>query len=1049
VTRSYESGWIAWFARNPVAANLLMVFILAAGATSLAQMRVEGFPTLPPNSISIDIPNQSSTAQDADEAIAQKVESALNGTEGIKQVVSKSTRDHVELTVNMTEGFDINRLLSEIKTRVDGIDDFPPNAEKPVIRKEEEREYVITIHVTGSADFADLLSTAERLHKQLLADPEVRYVHLNGERSSEVEVTISEAKLSAMDMTLADVAEQVNSFSSSSGRSELFDENGTLAINGSSQGRYISDFLTIPLLSQPDGAIVRLGDVAQVTERYVRGDVLSTFNGKPTVTLELESDNRTHILRVAEAAREIVEQFRSQSKPVAVDIVPWYDSSDYVRSRLGLMVENGVIGMFLVFLILALLLNFKVAFWVAIGLPVAIAGALLLMGGVGFGMTLNELTTFGFIIAFGIVVDDAVVVGESIYSSGRGNTIDVDSAISGAKRVATPVIFGVLTTIVAFFALTLIEGEMGKLFSQFAFVVAFCLIFSLVESLWVLPAHLVDTKPPPLKTRKLNAIRLQLLGAASRRLEIFIRKGFGPALVRLIYYRYGVVAIALAVGVASFGLVSSGKVRTVFFPEIPGDIASASLWLYADAGYGLRDLAAQEIESAAHKANAALREEHDLEESLIKSIYTNGGNATSASIEVELSAREQRPISSDEFARKWEEMTPLMEGVETTEYITSWERSPDIEILLQARGLEELESANAVLLDKLNSLSAVDNIATTLGASQPQLKLSVNALGNALGLSGEDLTTHAQYVADGYELQRFQREGKSIRVVLRRPGDRIEHAAAIADSRIQTPNGGAVPLELIADLKSGYVVDTITRVGSSPTASTSIDVDKQVTSPDDFLGLLEDSIIPSILADYPEVQVFFDGEVEDQKSTGRSLIWIAILVLTAIYILLAIPLKSYVQPMLILAIVPFSLTGAIIGHWISDVSISLLSIFGVLALNGIIVNDSLLLISRFNTLVDKGMDIYDAVRSAACHRMRAILLTSITTFVALSPLMTEQEEQAQVLVPAAVAIGYGVVFASVVTLVVLPALIVILRDLINWSSRDYDHGVDKVIPRSH
>lgn len=1023
-----QKGWVAWFAANPVAANLLMLLILVAGIISAVNLRVEAFPPLPPNSVSIYVSYDSGSARSAEEGITIKIEEALQGIQGIRKISSTSDTLGSSITVERTSGYDLDTLYRDIKNRIDGIATLPAEAERPVISKATYLEDAVSVHVAGDVPQDVLQQTARQLRTRLLKHPAIERVNTNGRETPEISIEVDERRLQALNLTIGDIAGQVAASSLTVAGGELFSRDGYLIVKADQQRYRLRDFEAIVIRQTRDGQRLTLGDVAQIRDSYEQSGVLSRFNGERAIWLDVKMYSSSNIIAISEAVEQEVESFRA-SLPRGISTTIWNDQSIYIGNRLNLLLKNSVMGIALVMLLLALFLNIRVAFWVGAGLPVIFAGAMLLMDARLFNMTLNELTTFGFIIALGIVVDDAVVVGESIYSERQRHGASLNSTIRGAQRVTVPTVFGVLTTVVAFLALVLVEGEMGKIFSFFAYAAAFCLIFSLVESKLILPAHLAHLKMDSSPARNPLSRGWQWLQTqVSQGLTNFTRKIYRPFIHQVLNYRYVTLLLAISLFIMVGGMLPAGKIRTVFFPDIPSDYIEVQLELDQQAGYGLVQQQALEIEQIATRLNQQLQDQYQLSDPPIPNLMTLSGNS-SASVIAGLSPRDQRPLGTQEIADLWQQEIGALEAVRKLKFVTAWEGAADISIELAAESPQTLQQAATEVRQALALYSGVSAIESSMKAGQAQIDLQLRPAGEAMGLTTAGLARQIQQAYQGYEVQRIQRGRDEIKVKVRYPLAQRQKLDDLERARIRTPDGRIIALRTVADISTRYVADEIERINRSRVAVITADVDKAVAAPADIIASIDAQLLSRLQQDYPGLTVQFGGEAQEEAETTNSLKGAFLVALIAIYALLAIPLKSYLQPLMIMSAIPFGVIGALLGHWLHGIPLSLLSLFGILALSGVVVNDSLLLISRYNENRLQGKPIRLAMVEAGCGRMRAIVLTSITTYAGLVPLIRETAENAQFLIPAAVAMGYGILFATLITLILIPTLVMISEDL--------------------
>lgn len=711
-----------------------------------------------------------------------------------------------------------------------------------------------------------------------------------------------------------------------------------------------------------------------------------------------------------------------------MELVTWYDRSTSITERLQLLVKNALTGIFLVFVLLAVFLNLTVAFWVAMGLPFIFFGTLFLMGTDMIGLSLNEFTTFGFIMALGIVVDDAVVVGESVYTlrAEKGDTRE--NTIKGTLRVALPTIFGVFTTVAAFFALSQISGGLGQLYSQFATVVAICLILSLIESKLILPAHLAHLNTRPSSTANPLLLGWQKIQkGADWLLNRFSERCYQPVIDFALHHRYAVLVLFVALFALVISMPFTGLLKTSFFPDIPGDTVRAELTMQNDTSFGQTHAALNLIEKRAYQVDQELN--GSTGHSSIANIQVLSEADQSGKVTVELDSEASYDINA--FTRRWQQLAGLPEGARTLSIQNAPRMVDALRIEMRAADDSTLSAAGNVLKTRLQAIPAVSGIEDNLEPGQPQLHLKLTEQGRALGFTTEMLAQQIFQGFSGQVVQRYQRNNDEIEVKVRYPEADRQNSTDLLVSSVRTSDGQVIPLAGVATVTSGYTRDSITRIDGKRAIYISADVDKDVMSSTELVTILREQVAPTLEANYPGLSLHFAGEAEEQAKTENSMGKMFLLAMLMIYLLLAIPLKSYVQPVLIMTAIPFGIVGAILGHWLNDLSLGILSLNGIIALSGVVVNDSLLLVSRFNDVRGEGVGLREAIALACCSRLRAVLLTSFTTFAGLMPLLWETSMQAQFLIPAAVSLAYGIMFATLITLILIPSLLMIQDDLGN------------------
>ncbi len=1026
-----QRGIIAWFADNSVAANLLMLSIIFLGLMSFDQLRKEAFPPWATDSISISMTYDSGDAQLSEEGIAIKIEEALATVQGIKRVTSTSNASGSRVTVEALSSYDLDILLRDVKAKVDAIYNFPAAAEKPVIEKLTSLEHAYSIKIFGESDRSGLQAIAERLKVDLLAQPSISNVVINGKAEPMMSIELDEQKLQAYNLSFSDVANVVNNESATAISTSLRNADKVVRLKVAEQAYQQQEFANIPLVTLDDGSQVRLGDVATINDDFADDIfVIGRYNGQPGIGVEIKVDDNGDVLKIVEQANNIVSKWqKSALLPQDVVMETWNDGGTLIRDRLALLVKNALSGIALVFIVLAVFLNLRVAFWVTAGLPFIFCGTLFFMTDSFTGMTINEMTTFGFILALGIVVDDAVVVGESIYTTRKAQGDSLKSTIIGTQKVAVPTIFGVLTTVATFIALANVEGGMGQVYSQFAVVVTICLLLSLVESKLILPSHLAHLDTHRKAKSGWKNIWPRIQENADKSLQKFTVKIYQPAITWAVNYRYGVFFAFIAIFILVVGMPTNGSVRVAFFPDIPGSVIKANMTMQNDASFGQTNKNLNIIERAARQSDQQLMAEYGQQGSAIDTIEVIGESDLSGSIVVELD--ESAPYGLNEFARIWKLKSQTPEGVRKLDIRSGFGGGDNFKVELKAWNTETIRAAGQEIKAAISHVSGVSGVDDNFDSGQAQLRFALNEQGLALGLTTQGLSRQVLQAFGGEIVQRYQRGKDEVKVRIRYPESERQTIDDVMKANVRLTNGQAVPLSLVANVSAEYQQNDITRISGLPAVYVSARVDKEVISSNELVVELQKSLIPSLENRYPDLAIHFAGEAEEQAETTNSMSRLFIMAMAAIYILLAIPLRSYVQPVIIMMAIPFGLVGAILGHWLNDMILSILSFNGIVALSGVVVNDSLLLVSRFNHLKQQKVKVTEAIIQACTGRLRAVLLTSITTYAGLMPLLSETSAQAQFIIPAAASLGYGILFATFITLLLVPSLLMMHQDAIN------------------
>lgn len=1020
-----QTGVIAWFARNSVAANLLLVAVIVMGLMSLNSLRKEAFPSMEPNVVTVSVSYDSGDAEQAEEGIAVKIEEALETVPGIKRITSTSNANGSTVSIEKNSGYQLDTLLSDIKTKVDAINNFPSQAENPVIDKARMQDHVLWIQLFGDADRATLQTLAERLKSDLLGKSSIRDLEIKAKSEPMISIEVDETKLQAYGLTLTDVSNAVNAESSTAITTSLRNGDKVVRLKASEQAYQQQQFSQIPLITNVDGTQISLGDIATITDSFEDDTLkLSRYNQKNGMAIEIVMDEFSDVTQIVKQAKEVVSDWEGRNiLPSNVELETWYDKSTMIEDRLDLLVKNALTGIALVFILLALFLNVRVAFWVAAGLPFVFFGTLYFMGETFVGLTINEMTTFGFIMALGIVVDDAVVVGESIYSTRKESGDSIESTIRGAKKVAIPTIFGVLTTVVAFLALANVEGDLGQIYAQFGTVVTICLLLSMVESKLILPSHLAHINTHRKETKGLW-VRIQ--HGADTGLQWVTRHVYTRVIDTALRFRYAVIMLFISLLILVAGMPMTGSVRVAFFPDIPGDTVQAELVMQNDVSFGQTQKNLLLLEQAANQTDLILREKYQAsdQESELTSLQLIADSDSEGSVRVELD--KESVYSSTEFGEEWKRVAGQLEGVKKLKVLSSMEMVDNFKVELKSWNDETVYAAGNQIKQALEQIDGVSGIDDNLSAGDPQYRFELTEQGRALGFDTAAISQQILQSFGGDIVQRFQRDKDEVKVRVRYPEDQRQTMADIMQASVRTDDGTVVPLSNVVTVFSEYQQSEITRIDNQRAVYLSAVLDKDKIASNELVAQLDANLIPILLTQYSDLSVNFAGEAEEQEEAMGSMASMFVVALIAIYALLAIPLKSYVQPLLIMMAIPFGIVGAILGHWGNDLTVSILSLNGILALSGVVVNDSLLLVSRFNELMEeKSKSVHDAIMEACTNRFRAVLLTSVTTFAGLAPLLTETSMQAQFLIPAAAALGYGILFATLITLILTPALLLI------------------------
>jgi len=1037
MSNTKQTGWLAWFARNPIAANLLMMTLLIVGLFSAANMRTEAFPSSAPNSVTIDVEYQGGSPEVVEEGVAEKIEDALQGVSGIEDITSTVTSNSATILVQGVDAYPVDVLKDDVKIRVDSITTFSDQVQNIVIAQQQDSNEVIYVQVYGEADHRVLKKVAQQVRDRLLELPKINKVDIQGMRDDEITIELNEEKLRAYGLSFSEVATAINDNSINLSAGELKSSAGVISLQSRHQRYQGHEFNNIVIRSSESGGLVLLEDIATVHDGYTDDLILSEFEGKDSINLDVQLIGKDSITEASDAVKEAIAGMKQEAWiPENVELTTWADDAVNIRNSLSLLSMNGLMGIMLVLIVLTLFLNTRVAFFVAIGIPVSFAGAMIIMGPSYLNYSLNELSIFAFIIVLGIVVDDAIVIGENIHDHKKRDTATdetgrIETAIRAAKEVATPATFGVLTTVAAFYPLTTITGNFGGPFRMIAIAVILCLLFSLIESKLILPAHMVklDLNKKNISSNSFSNVLKRIQEAIDTRLTYFIQHHYKTLITLTVKHRYQSLTIFVAFFVLTIGLVTGGQIRSVFMTDWQGSIIVSELKTYPGTPAEETHDYARQVGEKLSIISSELKQEFALENNPIEVSYVFSSDDQSAKVTAQLVSSQERPFSSSLVLNRWREASASISGIQQIVFFAGENFAKDLLIELSSTDDDRAIQATKELQARLVEYTGVNDVFTNLDNRQPELAFSLKPEARLFGLTENEVMSQIRSAIFGYEAQRVQRGDEELRVKVRYPEQDRRSISDLEQIRIQTDNNGTVPLERIVSMKYSTKQSVINRKNGKRVYTLQAKVDKELTSPSEIVASLDKTVFPELKRRYPDVVIDVGGDSEAEGDAINKLASGFLLGLLMIYALLAIPLKSYVKPVVIMLCIPFGIIGAIWGHFIVGIPFNILSFFGILALSGVVVNDSLVLVSRYNQLREQGKGYKVAVVHAGMNRFKAILLTSITTFVGLFPLILESAEQAQILIPMAVSLAFGILFATVITLFIVPVLLGIHEDM--------------------
>ena len=1030
---------IRWFARNDIAANFLLIAILVLGVrAALFHLPLEVRPGIVFNQIRIDMPYRGATPEDVEKTIVLPIEQALRDMPGIKRLESDASSGSANIEIEPEQSANVREMLEEVQRRIDGITIFPDESERPRITIPSTDNWweVCTVVISGELGESDLLNLGHRVRDDLLALPHISQVSMNGNRSREISIEADPKVLEGYGLTLTDLNNAVRGSSIDLPGGSIQTNGGRILLRTKSQAYSGDDFRNI-IVRAANGSEIKLGEIAKVSDGFEEGKKIIRYNGKPAIRIELMRTGDESALKISDA----VQKYISESKyrfPEGITLSMWDDETVSLRGRLSTLGWSLAQGAILVLIVLGLFLRPMLAFWVVLGIPIAFAGGLLVMP--FFDMTINMMSLFGFIIVVGIVVDDAIVTGENIYTKLRDGMSPLEGAVLGTKEVSTPVTFGVLTTIVAFLPLAFYDGFWGNFTKQIPPVVTGVLLFSLIASKLVLPSHLKHLKTG---RKQLNFFARGQKKIADS-LETAILRLYKPSLKFATEHRYGTVAFFLAIAMVSIGIWQSGKLGFVDMPSMDRDRIDSMVEMPQDTPFEETDLVVTRVVAAAQQLQSELVDP-GTGEPLVQAIMSSTGSwlngrqaeEKDGAIGIEILPPNLRSVegpSNTEITARWRELVGPVPEARSFRIFGQrgggrYSQDEGIEIELRGPESDEKLAVANELEALLEGYEGIDSAWTNLGGSREELEIALKPRAKDLGLTERDLATQIRQAFSGSEVQRIQRDREEIRVMVRLPENLRENLHTLDQLKITTNQGARIPFTHVATATLVDAPSRIRRIDGARSAT----VFAQPANPEVPIGKIAAAAsdrVDAIVHKADGLSWRYQGTVAEQAETKHRnrMNWIILII--ALYALLAIPFRSLLQPVFVLIAIPFGIVGALLGHLIMDITPSMLSVFGMLALAGVVVNDSLVMVDFTNRKRREGADPKEAVLLSGVSRFRPILLTSLTTFAGLMPLILDRSIQAQFLIPMAVSLAFGILFATVITLYLIPAAYLINEDIV-------------------
>jgi multidrug efflux pump subunit AcrB len=1027
VSRNDEMrGPIAWMARNPVAANLIMLACLIGGLISMQRVKQEVFPDFELDLVRITVAYPGASPEEVEQGVLLAIEEAVSGLDGVKEVTSQATEGMGRVTVDLLSGADGTRLAQEIKSEVDRITTFPKEAEEPKVRLLSHRREVLNVIIYGDAHQRVLHELAQEILDELLEDPSITQVEISGVPPMEISIEIPQEELRRYGLTLEEVAERIRRSSVDVPGGGIKTHREEILVRVKERREYGREFAQLAIITAEDGSRVTLGQIARIRDGYEEARRYTTYNGHPAVILDVYRVGSQTPIEVSRAVRRKLKEI-SKSLPPGIGVTVWHDRSDIYRQRVELLLRNGTMGLILVLILLGIFLERRLAFWVMMGIPISFLGTLLVLPITG--VSINMVSLFAFIVALGIVVDDAIVVGENTYRYRQEGLPPLAAAVRGAREVAMPVTFSILTNIAAFLPLYFVPGTLGKIFRMIPIVVCVAFLISLMESLFVLPAHLGHQR------RRLNTGPMGLLSRCQRSFSAafsrWVERRFVPLVSFATAHRYATLILACSVLLVMISYALSGRMGFSLFPKIESDFSQVKVILPFGSPI-------ERTQAVVDRLTAAAREfirrsgHKELLRSIISDVGINGTHTARVRVELAGPNIRSRTMSTEEFTRRWREAVGEIPGVEALLFASDvggpGSRGRPVAVELSHRDIRTLQAASRRLSEALRLYPMVKDVDDGFELGKSQFDVNILPEGRMLGLTAQEVGRQLRSAFHGAEALRQQRGRNEIKVMVRLPLEERSSEHILNELLIRTPDGVFVPLKEVARIKRVRSYTSIERRNGRRVVQVSAEVVPRGRA-GEVLTDLKERVLPQLIRDYPGLTYSFEGHQASMRESLGGLRTGFMLAVLAIYALLAIPFRSFSQPFVVMSSIPFGIVGAVLGHMLMGYDLSIPSIFGIVALSGVVVNDSLVLIEFANRKRrEASMTPRDAIIYAAMRRFRPVILTTLTTFGGLAPMIFETSRQARFLIPMALSLGFGLLVATFITLLIVPSLYLILED---------------------
>jgi len=1042
---------IRWFVNNSVASNLMMFFIILSGAATIPLLNMEVFPDIEVDIINVTAIYPGATPSDVENAVCVRIEERLQGLDGVKKISSTASENVGSVNVEILSGQDITEMLDRVKAEVDAIDNFPEGVERPTTKQFITSQANITVAVGGEMDELTLTNLTEEVKDEIDALPGVTYSSFVAKKDKEISIEISEKTLRKYDLTLSQISRAIQSLSIDIPSGSIENVNGEILIRAQGQGYTVDYFSSIPIISDPSGSIVRLGEISELNDAFsIDYDLEFLFNSQPSNLITVYRVGDQNSIDISSQIKDYVEK-KQKNLPEGIHITAFDDEARLLVGRIETMTKNAYQGLLLVVIVLALFLKPKLAFWVSLGIPISFMGGFWFMP--ALDLSINMLSLFTFILVLGIVVDDAIVVGENIALFRERGMDPKEAAVKAATQVSIPVFFAVLTTMATFSPMLAVEGQIGAIWRIFPLITISVLFWSLFESLTILPAHLAHSSEKKSKIiwiRSLSDRWEKFQSKIKNGLIFFVNTYYKPTLLKSVNRPFTFLSIAASVFILTIGIIGGGIIKFSFFPPIEADLAIGTVEYPSGTSIEITREGYLKLEESAKILEEELNKEFPGKSIIKNRLSTIGfqpqrtktsrgpGNLNAsyggphlAEVALELIPGEERSIGTEEIVRRWRRLMPSVPGVKEVGFFSSlFSTGEPVNVQLSSKYMDDLLDAKEELKRELIQFPGVFDVKDNFNIGKEEISIKLLPAAENYGINMMMLGSQVRQAFYGLEVQSIQRGRDEVKVMLRYPKNERASISNLEDMMIKVPNGSTIPVRQIAKLELGEGLSSIQRKNRKRAINVTADVDLTVTTGNEVIAAVTASILPKILKKYNSISISLEGEQQEQGQNLKSIGKNFLLAMIVVYMLLAIPFKSYFQPLVVMSSIPFGLTGAVFGHLIMGINFSVLSMMGFVALTGVVVNDSLVMVDFINRYRSEGNSIMDAVLEAGPRRFRPIFLTSLTTFVGLTPLLLEKSIQAKFMIPMAVSLSFGVIFATAITLFLVPVGYLVLEKYI-------------------